>query len=121
MNGTNGSTIEGRVYWCAAGDAGLAEHAPHRAVMQLQLPRDRADRPAFGVMQPQDLGLELTRDHDRTPGSPPQPTYPLQGHSAQPRPRRQRRTTERAASERLAAWTARVAGSAGSHRCLPLR
>src|SRR5438876_7156631 len=87
-------------------DAGLSEHASHGAVMHMQLPRERTDRPAFGVMQPQDLGLEFPRDHRRTHCvsaaelSTPRPP-------AQLRPRRKLRTTERAASVRLASGTAR--------------
>jgi hypothetical protein len=74
----------------------------------VQLARDRADRPAFGVMQAKDLRLHGTRDHG-TGGS-----GPASGSSAPvPRPltgpHGQRRSTERAALERTTELGARLA------------
>jgi hypothetical protein len=47
-------------------DAGLREHAPHGVTVHVELAGKRADTPALRVIQPQDLGLELARDHRRT-------------------------------------------------------
>lgn len=48
------------------GDTGLRQHAAHGEVVYVQLPGERADRPVFGVVEPQDLRLELARDHRHT-------------------------------------------------------
>src|SRR6266699_3667772 len=97
-----------------ARDAGLSEHAPYGAVMHVQLPRERTDGPAFGVMQSQDLRLELARDHPGTLGSVP-PDSCAPGPSAQPRPQRQWRATERATTRRLGS------GSTGVGSCSAVR
>ena len=82
MNGMKGSRIDGRVALLCRRHAGLCQHAAHRGVMQLQLPRDRADRPAFGVMQT---------------AAPPLPSSRVIIDAAQskPHPRRVRRPSER--------------------------
>src|ERR1022692_3029094 len=67
MKGTNGSNHQGARVLMGGCDTGLAEYTPHGAVVQVQLARECAHGPAFRVMQPQDLGLELTRDHRHTP------------------------------------------------------
>lgn len=73
-------------------DAGLAEHTAHGAVMYAQLAGERAHRPALGVMQPQDLGLELQSDHGNSRPSDLSAPRP----ASKPRPRRQQRATEAA-------------------------
>src|SRR5688572_18687384 len=44
-------------------NASLSEHTTDRGVVYAELARQCADRPALGVMEPQDLRLELARDH----------------------------------------------------------
>ena len=67
--------------------------------MHLQLPGERADRPVLGMMEPQDLRLELARDHPENPEAARSPPAP--GPGADPRPPWQRRATERAALAQL--------------------
>ncbi len=43
--------------------AGLGQHAPHDAVVDVQLTGDGADRPLLGVIEAQDLGLDVRRCH----------------------------------------------------------
>ena len=74
--------------------------------MHAQLSRDRADRPAFSLMQAQDLRLEDARDHRWTAEAPLRPSSapapePLTD------PLGQRGTTERANIERRTALGAR--------------
>ena len=40
-------------------DIGLPKHTHHHARVHAHLPADRPDRPALGVMQPQDLRLDF--------------------------------------------------------------
>ena len=50
---------------------GLGQHAPHDAVMDVQLTRDGADGPFFGVIEAQDLRLYVRRcHHGRVPSDP---------------------------------------------------
>jgi hypothetical protein len=55
MNGKYGSTAEGRRIWLMCRQAGLGEHAGDAVAMHVQLGRDGADTPAFGVVITQDL------------------------------------------------------------------
>ena len=53
------------------GQPGLGQDAPHDAVMDVQLPRDGADGPFFGVVEAQDLRLDVRRcHHSRVPSNP---------------------------------------------------
>lgn len=76
-------------------DAGLREDAAHRVTVDSQLPAQRTDAPTLGVIQPQDLRLQVSWDHAgnrsaRGSGlSAPRPAPRM-------RPRRQRRATQRA-------------------------
>ena len=73
------------------GHAGLSEHPAHGAVMKSQLRGDGADDPMFDLIKPQDLGLDLARDHRAPPRSPATAQRPPSGES------RQRTSTEAAA------------------------
>ena len=45
------------------GQAGLRQHAPHHAVVDMQLPGDGANRPLLGVIVAQDLRFDVRRHH----------------------------------------------------------
>ena len=45
------------------GQTGLRQHAPHHAVVDMQLPGDGADRPLLGVIVAQDLRFDVRRHH----------------------------------------------------------
>ena len=45
------------------GQTGLRQHAPHHAVVDMQLPGDGADRPLRGVIVAQDLHFDVRRHH----------------------------------------------------------
>ena len=68
MNGRYGSIFDGRGGGPTPRQPGLRQHAPHHAVMDVQLPRDGADRPFLGVVEAQDLRLDVRwRHHGRVP------------------------------------------------------
>ena len=45
------------------GNSGVAKHALHGVVMNLELCRDRVDAPLFGQIQPENLGFHFGRNH----------------------------------------------------------
>src|SRR5882724_1693361 len=73
-------------------EACVCEHPPHGVAMDFELPAQSADAPPFDVIQPQDLGLELARDHAPVPDvSTPDLSAPVP--AAGPCPLWQRRAT----------------------------
>ena len=57
--------VDQRFAWWSATlwQTSLCQHAPHHTVMDVQLPRDRADGPFFSVVEAQDLRLDIRWYH----------------------------------------------------------
>jgi len=91
------------------GDTRLRQHAPYGGVVKVKLSGDCAHGPVLGVIQPQDLRLELARDHCDCP------LWVSPGPSSAPSPRMepseggQCRSTER--TDALRRWRTRTDSS----------
>ncbi len=63
MNGKYASIFDGSRRRPDPRQPGLRQHSPRHAVVDVQLARDGADRPFLGVIEAQDLCLDVRRRH----------------------------------------------------------